>query len=788
MKYIWLIPLLPGLGAAINGLVGIRSFDRRTAGALASAMMVAALGVSSWAFWQLLGLPADARAYDVTIAEWIPKIPLATHDGIGNFQVPWGFRLDPLAGMMILVVTGIGTLIHIYSIAYMADEPRGGVARFFCYLNLFCFFMLMLVLGNNFLVMFVGWEGVGLCSYLLIGYWYEKKSASDAGKKAFITNRVGDWGFVLGVFLVYYTFGTLDFRAVQNAANAMPFETAHFGVLSLISVLLFIGATGKSAQIPLYVWLPDAMEGPTPVSALIHAATMVTAGVYMVGRNAVLFSHAPMVMEIVAIVGVLTALMAASIGLVQYDIKRVLAYSTVSQLGYMFTAMGVGAFSAGAFHLMTHAFFKALLFLGSGSVIHAMAGEQDMRRMGGLKKYMPVTFVTMFIGTLAIAGIPPLSGFFSKDEILLRAFIANKAIWVIAVATAMMTAFYMFRLISMTFFGPYRGPAWEAAGHPSTLREAQGRPEQGRGATSSGQAAAAAIAAVHGAPHPADPHAHGQAAREDHEVSHGPAEPHAHTPTAGVVHQPAAISHDHGHGAWHGPHESPRAMTFTLQALAVGAIIAGFVGIPAALGGPNTIEHFLAPSFQAESTARATAETPAEPGAAEHAAPGHEAHEGGEAEVSRGVELGLMLFSVLVAAAGLGLAWRFYVTHPDISARLADRFAGAHRLLSNKYYVDELYDATIVSGTFGAGRSLWTVDRNVVDGAVNGTSWVTVVSAWFSGLTDRTVVDGLVNLVGWIVQESSHAFRRVQTGLVQNYAMVMLFGIFAFVTVYLFVR
>src|SRR5438046_2733612 len=364
----------------------------------------------------------------------------------------------------ILVFTGIVTLIHVYSTAYMADEPRGGVARFFCYLNLFCFFMLMLVLGNNFLVMFVGWEGVGLCSYLLIGYWYEKKSAADAGKKAFITNRIGDWGFVLGVFLIFYTFGTLDFRAVQDAAAAMPVEAGHFGVLSAIALLLFVGATGKSAQIPLYVWLPDAMEGPTPVSALIHAATMVTAGVYMLGRNAVLFSHAPMVLTIVAIVGVLTALMAASIGLVQYDIKRVLAYSTVSQLGYMFTAMGVGAFSAGAFHLMTHAFFKALLFLGSGSVIHAMAGEQDMRRMGNLRKYMPVTFATMFIGTLAIAGIPPFSGFFSKDEILAKAFEHNIAIWAIAAVTALMTAFYMFRLISMTFLGMYRGPAWET-GH-----------------------------------------------------------------------------------------------------------------------------------------------------------------------------------------------------------------------------------------------------------------------------------------------------------------------------------
>jgi NADH-quinone oxidoreductase subunit L len=751
MRYIWLIPILPGIGAAINGLLGIRAFSRKTAGLVACSMMTAALGLSLFAFWQLLGLPADARAFDVTVAEWIPRIPLETNTGIGFFQVAWGFRLDPLSGMMILVVTGIGTLIHVYSTAYMADEPRGGVARFFCYLNLFCFFMLMLVLGNNFLVMFVGWEGVGLCSYLLIGYWYEKKSAADAGKKAFITNRVGDWGFVLGVFLIYYTFGTVDFRAVQNAAAVMPIEAMHFGVLSFICLFLFVGAVGKSAQIPLYVWLPDAMEGPTPVSALIHAATMVTAGVYMVGRNAVLFSHAPQVMTIVAIVGVLTALMAASIGLVQYDIKRVLAYSTVSQLGYMFTAMGVGAFSAGAFHLMTHAFFKALLFLGSGSVIHAMGGEQDMRRMGNLKKYMPVTFATMMIGTLAIAGIPPFAGFFSKDEILFRAFLSNKFIWVIAVATALMTAFYMWRLMAMTFFGAYRGPAWETAGH--------------------------ALAA-----HGAGAHGHAQAAHDAHDH---------------------AAAHDdhgggHGHGSWHGPHESPAPMTMPLQVLAIGAIVAGLIGIPAALGGGNTIEHFLEPSFTAEVRLKpdtTEASTPAQAPASEsgsvrlqldhvEAAAEHEA----EPHVSRAEELGLMAFSVIIAVIGISVAQKFYVKSPEISDQLAERWAGAHRTLSHKYYVDELYNATVISGTFAAGTGLWAVDRAVVDGAVNGTGRLTVIGSWFSGLTDRTVVDGLVNLVGWIVQESSLAFRRFQTGLVQNYALLMLFGIFAFVGVYLFVR
>jgi len=762
MRYIWLIPILPAIGAAINGLVGIRSFSRKTAGLVACTMMALAFGLSVIAFWQLLGLPAEGRAHDVEIAQWIPAIPLETHDAVGRFQVPWGFRLDPLSGMMILVVTGIGFLIHVYSTAYMADEPRAGVARFFCYLNLFCFFMLTLVLGNNFLVMFVGWEGVGLCSYLLIGYWYEKKSASDAGKKAFITNRVGDWGFILGVFLIYYTFGTLDFRAVQNAAGAMPVETMHFGVLSAICLLLFVGATGKSAQIPLYVWLPDAMEGPTPVSALIHAATMVTAGVYMLGRNAVLLSHAPMVMQIVAIVGVLTALMAASIGLVQYDIKRVLAYSTVSQLGYMFTAMGVGAYAAGAFHLMTHAFFKALLFLGSGSVIHAMAGEQDMRRMGGLKKYLPITFITMFIGTLAIAGIPPFSGFFSKDEILARAFVSNKAIWVIAVVTALMTAFYMYRLVAMTFFGAYRGPAWETASHD----------------------AATAVAAAHGARHPADLHAHGHAAQDDYEVSHGPAEPH---PSASSGH---ATDHDaghgHGHGPWHGPHESPAPMTFPLRVLAVGAVVAGLVGIPAAiLPSGSAIEHFLEPSFTASHEAAAADAGHAAP-AADAAA--HSQGEGEGAHLSQGAELGLMAFSVLVALAGIFAAKKFYVDSPEISEQLADRFAAPHRLLSNKYYVDELYNATVVSGVFSGGRGLWAFDRGVVDGAVNGTGWFTRISAWMSGLTDRTVVDGMVNLVGRICEEGSFWFRRFQTGLVQNYALLMLFGVFAFVSLYLFMR
>ena len=713
MDLIWLIPLLPGLGAALNGLLGVRYFSKPVAAGVACATMGGALLLSIWAFVGLLG--AEHREHVVNIfglteAHWIPPIPLATASAeIGAFEVPWAFRLDPLSGMMILIVTGIGFLIHLYSVAYMDHEPRAAYARFFCYLNLFCFFMLTLVLGSTFLVMFVGWEGVGLCSYLLIGFWYQKQSAADAGKKAFIVNRVGDWGFVLGIFLVFFTFGTLDFRAVAEAAAEMPVEAGVFGVLSVICLLLFVGAVGKSAQIPLFVWLPDAMEGPTPVSALIHAATMVTAGVYMVGRNAVLFSHAPMVMTIVATVGVLTALMAATIGLVQTDIKRVLAYSTVSQLGYMFLATGVGAFGAAAFHLMTHAFFKALLFLGSGSVIHAMNDEQDMQKMGGMKLYMPVTFITMFVGSLAIAGVPPFAGFFSKDEILYRAFLGNKLLWGLAVVTAGMTAFYMFRLMFVTFFGEYRGPSW---GH----QEGEEHAETGAGAAGDDG-------------HGADDHAH----------------------------------------AWHGPHESPSLMTAPLMLLAVGAGVAGFVGIPVALGGANAIEHFLEPSFTAGA---------AHVEEAEHAV----------AHLSRAAELGLMALSVLVAVGGIALAYHFYVRRPERSEQLATNWAGAHRVLTNKYYVDELYDATVVRGTMASARGLWTVDRDGVDGAVNGTGWLTRASAWVSHVIDKYVVDGMFNLLAWICAEGSYVFRRVQTGLIQNYAVATLFGVFAFVTVYLIAR
>jgi NADH-quinone oxidoreductase subunit L len=462
LKYIWLIPLLPLIGSFANGVLG-RRFSKSTVNVFALGSTALSFLCAVGSVWQLSRLRPEERIFNQNLFEWIPAGVALTSHGLSSFSINWGYRLDPLSAVMILVVTGVGFIIHVYSTGYMAHEHGpsfGGYYRFFSYLNLFMFSMLTLVLANNFALMFVGWEGVGLCSYLLIGFYFYKRSASDAGKKAFIVNRIGDAGFMLGMFLIFQTFGSLDFGTVMAKAAAAPVEAfGTVGVLTAIGILLFIGATGKSAQFPLYTWLPDAMEGPTPVSALIHAATMVTAGVYMVARSSAIYTQAPTAMMVVAVVGALTAIFAASIGLVQNDIKRVLAYSTVSQLGYMFLACGVGAYFVGIFHLMTHAFFKALLFLGSGSVIHALGGEQDLRKMGALKNKIPKTYWTMLMATLAIAGIPPFAGFFSKDEILWQAFSSDHGrwwLWLIGVVAALMTAFYMFRLIYLTFFNESR--------------------------------------------------------------------------------------------------------------------------------------------------------------------------------------------------------------------------------------------------------------------------------------------------------------------------------------------
>jgi NADH-quinone oxidoreductase subunit L len=477
LEYVWLIPFFPLMGAIINGLFGKKIKNETVVGGIGTLMMVLSFIVSCGILMQLMGLPAEQRVFEKTVFPWIYA---------GNFKADMAFLVDPLSAIMIMVVTGVGSLIHLYSIGYMHGEE--GFYRYFSYLNLFAMSMLLLVLGGNMLVMFIGWEGVGLCSYLLIGYYFHKKSAGDAAKKAFVMNRVGDFGFLIGMFILYWWLGsnhnvwTVNFTELKAASHFLPFG----GVVTIATLCFFLGATGKSAQIPLYTWLPDAMEGPTPVSALIHAATMVTAGVYMIGRMSFVFVKAPETMMVVAIVGAATAIFAASIGTAQNDIKRVLAYSTVSQLGFMFLAMGVGAFTAGIFHLMTHAFFKACLFLGSGSVIHAMHhalhhghlhdDAQDMRNMGGLKAAMPITYITFLVSTIAIAGIPGFSGFFSKDEILWQAFAnpfhgnLNIVLWGTGAVAACFTAFYMFRLVFMTFHGECRiNPKVKSHLHESPL-------------------------------------------------------------------------------------------------------------------------------------------------------------------------------------------------------------------------------------------------------------------------------------------------------------------------------
>src|SRR5271165_2568947 len=508
--YLWLIPVRPLAGATINGFLGRRLSK--------SAVTTVALAFSGLAFALALYIAvtfsSSAAPYGFTVAHWIR---IGAIGAPGSFSADFALYLDQLSLVMLLIVTGVGFLIHIYSVGYMWDDHS--YYRFFSYLNLFMFFMLTLILANNYLLMFIGWEGVGLASYLLIGFWFTKDSAASAGKKAFIVNRIGDFGFLIGLFLLIQHFGSLNFTQVFDQVRSLPAETAGAGLLTAIGLLLMVGAAGKSAQIPLYVWLPDAMEGPTPVSALIHAATMVTAGVYMVSRSHVIFERAPSALMVVAVIGTLTALFAATIGIAQTDIKKVLAYSTVSQLGYMFMACGVGAFSAGIFHLMTHAFFKGLLFLAAGSVIHGIGGDQDMRKMGGLRVYMPWTFLTMTIATFAIAGFPPFAGFFSKDEILWKAYSSDHGSWVywlIGVITALITSFYMFRLWFMTFFGDYRG---------------------------------------------------GPAA---HDVKHQSADAHA-------LHDKAKHTHDaHGHGE---PHESPWVMLGPLFILALLSLIGGWIGI-----------------------------------------------------------------------------------------------------------------------------------------------------------------------------------------------------------------
>ncbi|MDP2318954.1 MAG: NADH-quinone oxidoreductase subunit L [Acidobacteriota bacterium] len=666
-----LIPLLPFAGFLVNATMG-RRLPKAVSGGLASAVMVVSFLLAVMQVWSLSAMPPESRQINQTLFTWITA---------GDFSLDLALRLDALSAVMILVITGIGSLIHIYSTSYMHEETDEAFARYFSYLNLFCFFMLTLVLGSNVLVMFVGWEGVGLCSYLLIGFYYEKQAAQDAAKKAFVVNRIGDFAFILGALLLVVTFNSLDFTTIALAAKEMPVEVT-FGTISLITLLLFIGATGKSAQIPLYTWLPDAMEGPTPVSALIHAATMVTAGVYMIGRNAVLFEHAPITMTIVAVVGAATALMAGTIGLVQNDIKRVLAYSTVSQLGYMFLAMGMGAFGAGIFHLMTHAFFKACLFLGSGAVIHALHGEQDIRKMGGLKKHIPITYWTFVIAAIAISGVPFLSGFFSKDEILFETFLhGSQVLWAVGVLTSLLTATYMFRLVHLTFHGEERFGAVE--------------------------------------------HAHGH---DDHG--------HAHQPDPSHQPHPAHL------------HDAPAPMAFALIVLAIGSILAGYTNIPHALGGHLALGTWLEPAFQATNCGQPVAVGELAGIALADCLPGEAAAVADHAAL----ELTLMAVSSLVAFAGIGLASFLWLKRKDIPAQMATQFSGVHKLLLNKYYVDEVYDATIVQPIKVVSQEgLWRgFDVKVVDGTVNG--------------------------AGYFVSGVSMVLRLLQNGSVKTYAAAIFAG------------
>ncbi|OGW29807.1 MAG: NADH-quinone oxidoreductase subunit L [Nitrospirae bacterium GWC2_42_7] len=630
------IPFLP-LGAfLINILLGKDLKEK--------AHWVSILAVAgSWVFAVLTLFDVmSGKTLNQDLYSWIVS---------GNFKVSVGFLIDELTAVMLIVVTTCSTLIHIYSVGYMHGDK--GYYRFFAYLSLFTFCMLMLVMANNFLQLYFGWEGVGLCSYFLIGYYFDKKSASDAGKKAFIVNRFGDFGFGLGVIIIFLTFGTIDYAPVFGQAANFATQTINFlgfevHLMTLVALLLFCGSVGKSAQLPLHVWLPDAMEGPTPVSALIHAATMVTAGVFLVARCSPIFSLSETALIVVALVGAITSLFAATIGLVQNDIKRIIAYSTVSQLGYMFLACGVGAYSAGIFHLYTHAFFKALLFLCAGSVMHAMAGELDLQKMGGLKKYMPVTYITMLLASLSISGVPGFAGFFSKDEILWLAYSGpspvGKFVWFIGTLVAFLTAFYSFRLIFLTFHGKFRGT----------------------------------------------------------------------------------------HEQEHHLHESPKTMTIPLMLLCIGAVAAGWVGIPHILGGGAHFTEFMKPVL------------------------GHPEGHGTHAE-----EIIVMGISIAAGFLGIMLAVWFYLLRPDIPPKLAKQFSSIYRVLWNKYYVDEFYSFLIVR------PAIWTA-KNVL-----------------MAITDAKIIEAIVNGVPNTIGAFSQALRKIQTGVVQHYATIMAMGVLLIVALML---
>ncbi|HWK02074.1 MAG TPA: NADH-quinone oxidoreductase subunit L [Puia sp.] len=653
INLVWLVPVLPLAGFLINGLFR-NSLSKSLTGLVGCGVLLAAFILSLLIFGQV-----RQEGFEPVIVSLFDFI------SVGKLHIPFAFQVDQLSSLFLLIITGVGFLIHMYSTAYMHEEEAPHYARYFAYLNLFVFSMLLLVLGANYVILFIGWEGVGLCSYLLIGYWFKNLDYGNAAKKAFIMNRIGDLGFLIAIFWMINQFGSVTFAEVFDKAPGTK-----VAALTGITLLLFVGATGKSAQIPLYTWLPDAMAGPTPVSALIHAATMVTAGIYMIARSNILYSLAPTTQTVVAVIGLATALFAATIALRQNDIKKVLAYSTVSQLGYMFLGLGAGAYTGAVFHVMTHAFFKALLFLCAGSVIHAMGGEQDIRKMGGLRRYMTVTHLTFLIGCIAIAGIPPFSGFFSKDEILAAAYSKSPVYYIIGVFTALLTAFYMFRLYATTFMGQFRG-------------------------------------------------------------------------TIDYDRVPSGIGgRDEGHErSSHHLHESPSAMTIPLIVLALLAATAGFLGIPEIFA-PHAhwLEHFLEPVFAGSEHLPAVM-------AKKAATEGHAS-----------MEWALMGISVAVALIGtLSAVFRFS-SKPQL-----EEPTGFAKVLANKWYVDEIYDALIVKP-------------------------LDALAKFFSGFIERSVIDGIVNGVGRLVQYGSRQIRLLQSGLVGGYILLMVIGILVLFLVELFVK
>jgi len=777
LKLVWLIPVLPLLGFLFNFLLGRGlQLSERTVSIVACGVILGSMLLTFGAFYEYHWSfnPANEDNPYITSRDgfpnsftWLPGGPAHTSLGkdagkLANFNIEWSYQIDQLSLVMMFVVTFVGFWIHVFATGYMHGDK--GYYRFFAYLNLFMFMMLLLVMGSNFMIMFIGWEGVGLCSYLLIGYYFTRQEAADASKKAFVVNRIGDFGMVLAICGVFATFGTLQFHDVATAAAA--YQTEHlwqFGLMSWLALGLFIGATGKSAQIPLYIWLPDAMAGPTPVSALIHAATMVTAGVFMVTRTNFIFQRSVTMMMIVALVGCLTAFVAATIGITQTDIKKVLAYSTVSQLGYMFMGAGVGAFIGAIFHVFTHAFFKALLFLGSGSVIHGMHHEQEMPRMGGLQKYLPTTYKTMLMWWLAICGIIPFAGFFSKDEILWKTFSTSvfggsKILWVVGFITAGITAFYMTRLMALTFWGEERFRKIHAGGEADE-----------------------AYASAH------------DKGLADHDAAVAdPGDRPMHQPGEHVGAHDKSDSLD-AHGVSHAhfePHESPRSMTLPLLVLAVGSVVVGWVGIPHALTGGanlNFFERWLEPVIaKVHEPPRLEALGHSSAGVTSATAATAESAHAGAHEATDPMEYVLILLSLAIAVGGILLGRLFYLKRPDLPRVWAQKLRPLYTLSFNKWYWDWLLDVKGVQAGKAVNDALWKVDAAVVDGGVNGAGWLTRFWAKVTGWWDKWVIDLAVNATGFVTKVGSYVLRTLQTGFWQNYALLFALGLFVILVYYVY--